>query len=450
MTPVNPMDLGFLLLERRNQPMHVGGLILARPPTDAGPGYAQTLLRDMLAYQQPEPPFNQRLHRRAGVWCWTRDEEFDLESHVYHLSLPEPGRIRELLALVSKLHSALLDRSKPLWEAYVIEGVQDGRIALYIKVHHALVDGVAAMKLMQRVTSTDPQAEVVAPWAVPPRLRDAAAPEQSTTALTALADAASQFRRHAGSAKTVALEVLRSIRARKTDPDYVSVFQAPRSLFNQRISGSRRFAAQSYAMARIRAAADRHEATINDVVLAMCGSALRRYLLELGELPDKPLVAMVPVSMRRDDSDGGNQVAMILANLATHLDDPLERLDTTVRSVNQSKQRFSRLSQGEILAYMTTVMAAHGANMALGVNPGWQAFNVIISNVPGPREPLYWNGAAVEGVYPVSIPIDGAALNITLNSYADSLEFGLIGCRRTLPHMQRLLDYLDEGLSTLA
>ncbi|MBV61373.1 MAG: wax ester/triacylglycerol synthase family O-acyltransferase [Nevskiales bacterium] len=449
MTPVNPMDLGFLLLERRNQPMHVGGLILARPPADAGPDYAQTLLRDMLAYQQPEAPFNQRLHRRAGVWCWTRDEEFDLDSHVYHLSLPEPGRIRELLALVSKLHSALLDRSKPLWEAYVIEGVQDGRIALYIKVHHALVDGVAAMKLMQRVTSTDPAATVVAPWAVPPRIRDAATPERSTTALTALADAASQFRRHAGSAKTVATEVLRSIRARKTDPDYVSVFQAPRSLFNQRISGSRRFAAQSYAMARIRNAADRHQATINDIVLAMCGSALRRYLLDLGELPDKPLVAMVPVSMRRDDSEGGNQVAMILANLATHLDDPLERLDTTVRSVNQSKQRFSRLSQGEILAYMTTVMAAHGANMALGINPGWQAFNVIISNVPGPREPLYWNGAAVEGVYPVSIPIDGAALNITLNSYADSLEFGLIGCRRTLPHMQRLLGYLDDGLSTL-
>lgn len=449
MTPVNPMDLGFLLLERRNQPMHVGGLILARPPKNAGPDYAQSLLADMLAYQRPESPFSERLHRRAGVWCWTRDEEFDLDSHLYHLSLPKPGRIRELLALVSKLHSALLDRSKPLWEAYVIEGVQDGRIALYIKVHHALVDGVAAMKLMQRVTSTDPSAQVVAPWAVPPRIRAHTEQSPGNTPLMALADAASQFRRHAGSAKTVAGEVLRSIRARKADPDYVSVFQAPRSIFNQRISGSRRFAAQSYAMTRIRAAATSHKATINDIVLAMCGSALRRYLMDLGDLPEKPLIAMVPVSVRRDDSEGGNQVAMILANLATHLDDPLERLDTTVRSVNQSKERFSRLSQGEILAYMTTVMAAHGANMALGINPGWQAFNVIISNVPGPREPVYWNGAAVEGLYPVSIPIDGAALNITLNSYAESLEFGLIGCRRTLPHMQRLLEYLDEGLTAL-
>lgn len=449
MTPVNPMDLGFLLLERRNQPMHVGGLILARPPTDAGADYAQRLIADMLQFKQAEAPFNQRLQRRAGVWCWTQDEDFDLEAHVYHLSLPEPGRIRELLALVSKLHSSLLDRSKPLWEAYVIEGVQDGRIALYIKVHHALVDGVAAMRLMQRVTSEDPAAELIAPWALPPRERRTESGDTHGSALTALVDAASQFRRHAGSAKTVATEVLRSIRARKSDPDYVSVFQAPRSLFNQRISGSRRFAAQSYGLDRIRQAATRHQATINDIVLAMCGSALRRYLLQLGDLPDKPLIAMVPVSVRRDDSDGGNQVAMILANLATHLDDPLERLDMTVRSVNHSKERFARLSQGEILAYMSTVMAAHGANIALGINPGWQAFNVIISNVPGPKNPMFWNGAAVEGVYPVSIPIDGAALNITLNSYADNLEFGLIGCRRTLPHMQRLLAYLDEGLDAL-
>jgi diacylglycerol O-acyltransferase / wax synthase len=155
------------------------------------------------------------------------------------------------------------------------------------------------------------------------------------------------------------------------------------------------------------------------------------------------------VSMRKDDSEGGNQVAMVLANLGTHIEDPQERLDTIVRSVQNSKDRFARMSQGEILAYLGVVMAAHGANMALGLNPRWQAFNIIISNVPGPKELRYWNGARVDGTYPVSIPIDGSALNITLNSYAGNLEFGLVACRRTLPHMQNLLKYLEEGLAEL-
>lgn len=453
MQPVPPMDAGFLYLERRNQPMHVGGLILVTPPKGGARQYVAEMLERFRAHDRPTKPFNQRLERKAGVWCWTVDDEFDLESHLYHLSLPRPGRIRELLALVSKLHSALMDRSKPLWEVYVIEGVEGGRVAVYTKTHHTMVDGVAAQRLLSRATSTDPEAEVPPIWAQPPRVRRADPADGETASgispIAALAQAASSVRQQAGSAGKVAAEVYRSVRASRSDPDYVSVFQAPRTVFNQRISGSRRFAAQSYALGRIRAAGAKHGATVNDIVLGMCGSALRRYLIDLDALPAKPLVAMVPVSLRKDDSDGGNQVAMILANLATHIADPLERLDTTVRSVNHSKQRFRRMSQGEILGYLSTVMAAHSANMALGINPGWQAFNVIISNVPGPGETRYWSGGRVDGVYPVSIAIDGAALNITLNSYADNLDFGLIGCRRTLPHLQRLLEYLEAGLAEL-
>lgn len=202
-------------------------------------------------------------------------------------------------------------------------------------------------------------------------------------------------------------------------------------------------------MARIKAASKKHRATLNDIVLAMCGAALRRYLIELNALPDKPLIAMVPVSLRRDGSEGGNQIAMVLANLGTHIADPLERLDTIVRSMNNSKERFKRMSQGEILSYLGVVMAAHGVNLALGVNPGWQAFNVIISNVPGPKETRYWDGAEVSGLYPVSIPVDGCALNITLLGYAGHLEFGLTACRHTVPHMQNLLKYLEDALIEL-
>lgn len=453
MKPVNPMDMGFLLLERRNQPMHVGGLILAKPPSAAkggGKAYVQNMLSSMLGSDEPQYPFNQRLHQRAGLWFWDEDHDFDIEAHVYHLSLPKPGRIRELLALISKLHSSLMDRSKPLWEVYIIEGVEGGRVAMYTKIHHALVDGVAAMRYMEKATSIDPEAEVIPLWALPPKPRGSMSPaEIATSPLSAMVQAASKVRGRAGSTRKVAQEVLKSIRSRKKDPDYVSVFQAPKTIFNKRISGGRRFAAQSWDMQRIKSIGKAHGATLNDVILAMCGSALRRYLEELNELPDKPLIAMVPVSMRTDDSEGGNQVAMILANLATDQVDPLERLATIKRSVNNSKERFSRMNQQEIMGYISTVMAVHGVNMALGINPGWQAFNIVISNVPGPRETLYWNGAKVEGVYPVSIAADGMALNITLTSYAGNLELGVIGCRRTLPHMQRLLQYLEDGLVEL-
>src|SRR5699024_5503326 len=137
--------------------------------------------------------------------------------------------------------------------------------------------------------------------------------------------------------------------------------------------------------------------------------------------------------------EGGNQIAMVLANLGTHVEDALNRLDIIVRSMNNSKQRFQRMTQAEILSYTAIVMSAHGVNMALGINPGWQAFNVIISHVPGPRQPRYWDGARVEGLYPVSVAVDGAALNITLVGYDDHLEFGLIACRHAVPHMQKLL-----------
>lgn len=447
MKPVAMMDAGFLLGERRNQPMHVGGLMLLTPPDDSA-AFVERTKAWAMQHARAEPPFNQKLERRGGVWFWTEDTEFDLESHFHHMSLPRPGRIRELLALVSKLHGSLMDRTKPLWELYLIDGLEDGRVAVYTKVHHALVDGMAAMRLFNKSTADNAGDEVVPIWAMPPRRREGRAAVKANP-YSAMMQAVNAARSNLKSTPRVLGEVLKSIKARRKDPDYVSVFQAPRTIFNQRISGARRFAAQSWPLQRIRDAGKKHQATLNDIVLAMCGSALRRYLIDLDALPAKPLVAMVPVSMRKDDSEGGNQVAMVLANLATHIEDPLERLDTIVRSVQNSKDRFARMSQGEILAYLGVVMAAHGANMALGLNPRWQAFNIIISNVPGPKEVRYWNGARVDGTYPVSIPIDGSALNITLNSYAGNLEFGLTACRRTLPHMQNLLRYLEEGLAEL-
>ena len=188
---------------------------------------------------------------------------------------------------------------------------------------------------------------------------------------------------------------------------------------------------------------------MNDVVLAVCASTLRNYLISQQALPTKPLIAMVPMSLRHDGSDSGNQIAMILANLGTHVADPAKRLEVIRSSISDAKTRFSQMSLDEAINYTALTLAPAGLNMLTGISHKLQAFNVVISNVPGPKKHLYWNGAKLDGMYPVSIPLDRIALNITLVSYVDQLEFGFTACRRTLPSMQRLLDYVDTGLEEL-
>ncbi|MCB1673133.1 MAG: wax ester/triacylglycerol synthase family O-acyltransferase [Pseudomonadales bacterium] len=440
---LGPIDQAFLWLERRQQPMHVGGLMLFKIPADAPANFIQEVAAQFKAVTPPVRPFNQRLD---GMF-WDEDDEFDLEHHFRHIALPEPGRVRELLAYVSQEHSALLDRAKPLWECHLIEGIEGNRFALYFKMHHAVIDGIAGMRIAQKSLSTDPNHKAAVPlWAIKRDKR----PKAETTAINNFAETINRLRHQASSVPKVAKELYQAIKASyEHDPDYVSVFQAPKSILNQRVSGSRRFAAQSYDFTRIKAICKKLGVTINDVVMAMCAGALRTYLLYLDALPKKPLIAMVPMSLRKDDSDAGNQITMILANLGTHLADPLERLDIIHRSVQNAKDRFCRMTQSEIMAYSALVYSIAGLNLLTGIAPKLQAFNVVISNVPGPKEPMYWNGAELDGFYPVSIVLDGMALNITLTSYVDRLEFGLIACRKALPSMQRLLGYLTDALDEL-
>lgn len=451
MKALTPNDQLFLWLERRNQPMHVGGMILLQPPEgQASATFVSQVVQHMRQFDRPVAPFNQRLTGKLGMWFWVPDEEFDLEAHFVHLSLPKPGRIRELLELVSKLHANLMDRAKPLWECYVIDGLEDGRVAIYMKVHHALVDGVASMKLLQRSMATSPDVTDLPPFWANPTLRPQRRSESSDQLLTTVRNVLEGAKSQLTSLPKVLKEVGRSLwQTSVADPDFVSVIQAPRSVLNRRITASRRFAAQSWSMDRIKACAEGLSVTLNDVVLAMCGSALRAYLLDLKALPARPLVAMVPVSLRKDDSATGNHVALLLANLGTDTEDPVERVEKIARSVNHSKERFANMSQTEIMNYVATMMGISGLNLLTGLAPRLQAFNIVISNVPGPKHTLYFNGAKVDGVYPVSIVLDGHALNITLNSYDGKLEFGLIACRRTMPSMQRLLQYLEDGLTEL-
>ena len=450
MKRLTALDLGFIYLEKRNQPFHVAYLNLLTPPADAPPDFVQKLVERLGSYAAPLPPFNQRLESRLGAAYWVDEPEFDIDQHVIHLSLPRPGRVKDLLAMVSRMHASHLDRAYPLWRTYVIEGVEGGRIATYSKVHHSVADGIAGTRLTLRSMSANPDEILPPPWAVPPQGRRERAGNLLTAPVSGAARLVSRFRGAFGSVPAVARELRQSMReSRDKHPAFVSGASAPPSILNRPISASRRYAAQSFSLVDAKAAGKVLGGTVNDMVLAMCASALRRYLLDLDALPDKPLIAGVPMSTRRDRSETGNQIGFMLVNLGTHLADPAERLQTIVASVEHNKQRFMKMKAGEVVGYGATLMAPGLLNMLTNPKRGKLAFNLVISHVPGPRTPLYWMGCKVDGMYPVSVVVDGMALNISLTSLQDRIDFGVIACRRTLPHVQRVLDYVGEGLREL-
>lgn len=441
MRPLHPIDLIFLTLEKRQQPMHVGGLFLFQIPNDAPATFMQDLVADIRKSKSiPVSPFNNHLN---GLF-WDEDEEFDIDHHFRHIALPHPGRIRELLVYVSQEHSALIDRAKPLWTCNLIEGIEGNRFAMYFKIHHAMVDGIAGMRLIEKSLSKNPEAKsIVPPWCVEgPRAK-----RSKETKFSKVKKVFTALKGQIEVTPKVTQELFQTVfKEMGKNPDYVSSFQAPASLFNQRVSSSRRFAAQSFKLDRFRDISKALDVTINDVILAVCSGALREYLITQDALPKKPLIAMVPASVRDDDSDTSNRITMILANLGTHKEDPLQRLAIIQRSVQNAKNRFKRMNSNQILNYSAFVYGLAGLNIASGMMPKRQAFNVIISNVPGPREPLYWNGAKLDALYPASIVLDGQALNITMTSYLDKLEVGLTGCRNTLPKMQNLLTHLEDEI----
>jgi diacylglycerol O-acyltransferase / wax synthase len=442
---MSPADSVFLLGESREHPMHVGGLQLFEPPDGAGLEFVREFYDRLVAQQDFQPTFLKRPARLLGGignLSWAYDKNLDVDYHVRRAALPSPGRVRDLLELTSLLHSSLLDRHRPLWEAHVIEGLNDGRFAVYTKFHHALIDGVSSLKLMQRALSKDPdEHELRAIWSLPKRKRKSS----PSSPLSSLVNTA-------GSIAALGPSTVKLARAAFFEQQLTLPFGAPRTMLNVKIGGARRCAAQSWSVDRIKSVKRAAGVTLNDVVLAMCSGALRYYLLEHNALPDTPLVAMVPVSLRSEEEadTGGNLVGAILCNLATDTDDPAQRLETVSESMRSNKKVFSELPRFQALA----LSVLNTSSLALAAVPGWVAstpppFNLVISNVPGPHEQMYCGGARLDGNYPLSSVLDGQALNITLVSNADNLDFGLVGCRRSVPHLQRLLAHLESSLKDL-
>ncbi len=447
MQALSPTDSAFLWMETRNQPMHVAGLSIYTPPSGSGHHFVSELLAQWNQYPAAIAPFNLRPVLRMGLWYWEEDKEFEQDYHLRHLALPQPGRIRELLAMVSRLHANLLDRNRPLWEMYVIEGLPGGRFATYTKMHHALVDGVTGARMAANSMSLT-AAEIKAPiWAIPFGQHPAARAKSKPPGLL----------EQLGNAAKAGKDILPGIGSglwdilRPSDDGATGAlpFQAPPTPFNVEISGSRRFASQSYSLARFKRIGEAASATVNDVTLAICAGALREYLMAQHKLPKKPLVAMVPVSLHGETNVGGNQVSLLLASLATHIADPLKRLNRIVESTTHAKDRLTKMPRLQKMAHGITSISPLGLGIVTGTAEKHPLFNLVISNVPGPRETLYMNGARLDEAYPVSIPTHYLAMNITISGYGDNLGFGYIACRRSVPALQRMLDYTQNAITEL-
>jgi WS/DGAT/MGAT family acyltransferase len=459
----------FLYGESREQMMHVAGLMPFTPAPDSSPEQLRELMNELRMGATVHPPWNLKLRTPDLLWnplqAWIEEPAVDLEYHVRRSALPSPGDERELGILVSRLHGHHVDFHRPPWEMHLIEGLERGRFAWYVKIHHSLVDGYTAVQnLINGLTADPDERDRPLFFSIPPRTRpprpnpsEASEPGEATGAGSGARgihypELLAAVREQYGASKTV-VRALRNIvqSSRAGDHELISPLEAPRCVLNARISKSRRFATQSLPLARIRAIARAASGTLNDVVLALSGGSLRTYLLEQHALPQAPLVAMLPVAIRaKDELGGGNAVGAILATLATDIDDPAERLARIITSTTRAKQQLQGMSKAAILQYSALLVAPSMLQMipstAGHLRP---TFNVVISNVPGPDQPLYFRGARLEASYPMSIPVHGQALNITCSSYAGMMCFGFTGCRDTVPHLQRLAVYCGEALSDL-
>lgn len=459
------MDAAFLHLETPEMPMHVGSLMLLDlPPDDEGD-----------FYENVKSHFGRRLHlakvfqRKLALMpfeltnpVWVDDEDVDLDHHIRHVMLPRPGTHEQLEKMVGRLHSPLLDRSRPLWEVVVISGLASGQVAVYSKVHHAAIDGQAGVALAKAVLDLTPEPRHVKP----PRPRRLSHRYQLGVAELAAAAAGNLVQQYIKLARGAPAMVgaLRELlmprdettgRRRFKRPGKLPL--APRSQLNVSITNARAFAMRSVPLEELKQIARTGGFSLNDVVMAVCAGALKRYLGDYDALPKKPLVAAIPVSLREQgNTDMNNQVSFMTVSLATDQDDPIARLKAIRESADAGKQVSGRIKGALPMDFpsfgvpwiMTGLVSLYGRSGLANRVP--QPANVVISNVPGPQMPLYLAGAAIRSYVPVSIPAHGMALNVTVQSYNGSMEFGLTACRRALPDVADLADHMVREVKVLA
>ena len=464
MDHLSVVDGAFLHLESPEMPMHVGSLALFEPPPGSGDEWFEAVKTHVASRMHLAPVFTRKLALMPFDLAnpvWIHDDDIDLDYHMRRTVLPKPGTMAQMEALCARLHSSLLDRSRPLWEFYVIEGMADGRVGFYSKVHHSAVDGQAAVAMANSIFDMTVEPRRVRP----PRAQRTHRYQLGVAELlgAALGNQLSQVLQFAKLLPPLAAAALKAAKTAlaerragtRTSAPGTRLKFAPATPFNTSITNQRSFAGVSLPLLEVKAIGKQHSASINDMVMWLCSTALRDYLADARELPDKTLVAGVPISLRAEgDTSANNQVSGTVIDLATQVKDPLQRLAQIMagtRSMKAQMGSFGNLIPKDFPSLGSPWLLSGLASLygRSKLADRIRIANVTISNVPGPQVPLYLAGARMEGLYPLSIVVHGVALNITVQSYRGQLCFGLIACRRAVPDISELALQLNRAMEAL-
>jgi len=456
---LSDQDASFLYVETPETPANVGSLSLVDLPE----GYRGDFFADYRAHVASRMMHVPFMHVKLATLpldldrpFWVEDPDIDLGYHVRHATVPRPGTWSELEALVAQLHATSLDRTRPLWQFYLIDGLASGQVAIYAKIHHTAMDGASSQALIATMYDPSSTPRVLAP---PEPDRGAQRGSVANLMRSLLAHRVQQVIRAAhfvpqalGVVARLALPDPTTLRYRRIAPWP----RSPTTLLNVGITNQRAYAARTLSLATVKQIARQTGTKINDVVMAVCSGALRGYLIDHGTLPMKSLTAMIPVAMRDPmDPTSPNHNGLFLCNLASDVADPYERLLTIHRSSTEQKQTFDLFKDLPVpdvtllgvSAIVRRLVALYGRSRFVGRPP--LIGNLCISNVPGPTAPLYIAGARLLSLHPCSIPFHGQALNITVESYCDGLDVGLIACRRAVPDVGKLADRMVTALAAL-
>ena len=493
---LSSLDASFLYLETPEMPMHVGSMAIFRLPDDYKGDFFEEFKAMIASRLLIAPILKARLEKAPldiDHPSWVEDDQFDIDRHIFRASLPAPRDRATLERIVGWMHAKLLNRARPLWEFYVFEGMKDNEIGLYSKMHHACIDGGAGAALTNMIYDVSPIPRKVEPptakakveqeprdiaanlldsyqqlWTQP---LDAAAaktlelPRSGKSDLGSILFDNAMYQiesavRFAGSLPTM-LKSVSDIVGKISDPksrESLSSMMSPPTILNKTISSERSFAGTSISLSRAKALAKQAGGKLNDVVLALASGVVRRYLLQQGALPAKSLTAAVPISLREEgNADANNQVFGMICSIATNVEDPKTRLETIIAQSTKAKEmshplravmpQVSNISMlGTPILVQILALLYSRSNLSDVLPP---SANITVSNVPGPRQTLYAAGAELLHIFPVSISTHGIALNITVQSYRDQLDFGFIAGANIIPHVQELCDMLPMEFAAL-
>ncbi|BBZ68957.1 wax ester/triacylglycerol synthase family O-acyltransferase [Mycobacterium paraseoulense] len=458
MHPLDPLDAAMMTAEWVSNPMHVGAVLILSPPDDAGPDYVDELHRTTLAGSDSiDPRLCKYPHRgvdTGGMWVWRHMDPVDVSRHCQRRTVSGDG----FWPLISELDALGLDRSRPMWMSYLIDGLDGGRFAFYIKVHHTVVDGVAGFRMITDALSDDPKLRSMRPFYADCRREAPGSPATGglvSRLLSPLRSVTGAAASSAGLIGRVATGEIATVLDALVGHTTALPLGAPYTRFNDRLGPERAVAAGSWAHDRIQAVRRAAGVTVNDVLTAMAAGVVRRWLLGRGELPERPLVAACPITVRDPDHEDpndqhANKFGLWMCPLGTNLDDPLARLSVIHRAMSEGKHWVAKRGAAASLLTNAGSIAATAIGPLLPFTPKIRTgYNLPISHVRGPAAEMYWNGARIEEMYPVSTVYDGHGLNITTCSYAERIGFGYAAGRDVVPDIESLIPLTEQCLAEL-